>query len=87
MLKQYVLLFQSKDPKVHKLHREQERLIREFLSCFIQAEDLIDSKGRNLSGPKTELLNLKSTEARPAAPFVGCVGHSARLPEERGESR
>ena len=27
MLKHHILLFQSKDPKVHKLHDEQERLV------------------------------------------------------------
>lgn len=76
MLKQYVLLFQSKDPKIHKLHDEQERLIREFLSCFIKPEDLIDNKGGNLSGPKIKLLNLTSTEAHLAAPFVGSEASS-----------
>lgn len=73
MLKHYVLLFQSKDPKVHKLHDEQEKLVREFLSCFIKPEELINSKGRNLSGPKMKLLDLTSTVA---APFVGSEASS-----------
>ncbi|KAG1930781.1 hypothetical protein F2P79_022099 [Pimephales promelas] len=76
MLKHYVLLFQSKDPKVHKLHDEQEKLVREFLSCFIKPEELIDSKGRNLSGPKMKLLDLTSTETHLAAPFVGSEASS-----------
>ncbi len=70
LLKQYVLLFQCKDPRVHKLHDEQERLMREFLSCFIKPEYLIDSKGSNLSGPKMKLLNLKSQASYLPKPFV-----------------
>ncbi|RXN32849.1 splicing factor 3B subunit 2-like protein [Labeo rohita] len=66
----------SKDPKVHKLHDEQEKLVREFLSCFIKPEELINSKGRNLSGPKMKLLDLTSTEAHLAAPFVGSEASS-----------
>lgn len=76
MLKHYVLLFQSKEPKVHKLHDEQEKLVREFLSCFIKPEKFINSKGRNLSGPKMKLLDLTLTEAHLAAPFVGSEASS-----------
>jgi hypothetical protein len=38
MLKQYVCLFQLKEPMIHKLHDEQELLIKKFLSCFCKPE-------------------------------------------------
>ncbi|KAK9976852.1 hypothetical protein ABG768_018673 [Culter alburnus] len=42
MLKQYTLLFQCKEPKIHRLHDEQEILLKEFLSCFIKPKKLVN---------------------------------------------
>lgn len=70
MLKQYTLLFQCKEPKIHRLHDEQEILLKEFLSCFIKPEKLV-RKGKNLSGPNMKLLDLRSTETHLPEPFIG----------------
>lgn len=64
-------MFQSKYPRVHELHDDQERLIMWILSCFIKPEYLTDSKGNNLSGPKMNLLSLKSQESYLSKAFVG----------------
>jgi len=71
ILKQYVILFQSKDPKVHKLHDEHEILFREFLTCFIKPDLLVDTKGQNLPGAKIKVVNVRSPESHLAEPFVG----------------
>ena len=47
LLKQFVLKFQRKEPLIHSLHMEQEKLVRNFLCCFIKAETLA---GRSASG-------------------------------------
>ena len=39
LLKEYVLLFQNRRPLVHRLHERQENLMRNFLSCFMKAEN------------------------------------------------
>lgn len=70
MLKQYTLLFQCKEPKIHRLHDEQEILLKEFLSCFIKPEKLIRN-GKNLSGPNMKFLDLRSTETHLPEPFIG----------------
>lgn len=70
MLKQYTLLFQCKEPKIHRLHDEQEILLKEFLSCFIKPEKLV-RKGKNLSGPNMKLLDLRSTETNMPETFIG----------------
>ncbi|XP_064653112.1 uncharacterized protein LOC135503467 [Lineus longissimus] len=38
MLKEYVCLFQLKEPMLHKIHDQQEALVRKFLSCFCKPE-------------------------------------------------
>lgn len=71
ILRKYTLTFQSKEPKVHKLHDEQEMLLREFLSCFMKPQNLLSPQGRNLSGPKMVQLDVQSTEAHLSNPFIG----------------
>lgn len=71
ILKKYTLTFQSKDPKVHKLHDEQEMLLREFLCCFMKPQNLLSTQGRNLSGPKIVQLDVTSTKAHLSVPFIG----------------
>lgn len=38
LLKEYVLLFQSRRPLIHRLHERQEKLLRNFLACFMKPE-------------------------------------------------
>ena len=42
LLNNSVVLFQSNAPLVCKLHDHQEQLFRDFLSCFITQEELVD---------------------------------------------
>ena len=48
LLKNYVVLFQNNAPLVHKLHDRQEQLFRDFLSCFIRQEELVDKSAQQL---------------------------------------
>ena len=48
MLKSYVCLFQMKQPLVHKLHDEQEKLFSNFLTCYIKSEYLVGKSARQL---------------------------------------
>ena len=43
LLKSYTVLFQSKEPLVHKLHETQKKLVRDFLSCFLKPEAFTDT--------------------------------------------
>ena len=47
LIKNYVVLFHSKAPLVHKLHDCQEQLFRDFLSCFIKQGNLLTSLPRS----------------------------------------
>jgi len=38
LLKNYVMVFQSRQPLVHQLHQKQEELFLEFLSCFVKCQ-------------------------------------------------
>lgn len=71
ILRKYTLIFQSKEPKVHKLHDEQEMLLREFLCCFMKPQNLLSTQGKNLSGPKMVQIDVSSTGAHLPDPFIG----------------
>jgi len=43
MLKQYVMMFESKTPLIHKLHDKQIDLFKKFLVCFIKPEALLNA--------------------------------------------
>ncbi|CAL4195116.1 unnamed protein product, partial [Meganyctiphanes norvegica] len=49
LLKQYVCLFQSKDPLIHKLNEKQLEMFVKFLACFIKTEYL---QGKDATGLK-----------------------------------
>lgn len=70
LLKDYVLLFQTKNPMIHKLHDEQERVFSDFLACCVKPETLVDKYGKNLSGPKMKKIDLTGDHRLPH-PFVG----------------
>lgn len=48
LLKEYVCLFQSKEPLVHVLHDKQEQVFRDFLACFMKPEVLVKKSARGL---------------------------------------
>lgn len=49
MLKEYVCLFQTQAPMVHKLHDAQIKTTRKFLASFIKAEKLVDLTPKQLA--------------------------------------
>ncbi|XP_052282792.1 uncharacterized protein LOC127879778 [Dreissena polymorpha] len=48
LMKRYVVLFQSKEPLVHRLNDEQVDVFREFLSCFVKQEHIVNKNGKQL---------------------------------------
>ena len=48
LLKQYVMVFQSKVPMVHKLFDHQVELLHDFLSCFVKPELVINKSPLHL---------------------------------------
>ena len=38
VLQKYMLLFQSREPLIHKMHHEQLGLLKQFLGCFVKPE-------------------------------------------------
>lgn len=57
LLQEYVKLFQSGIPLVHKLHNKQFELIKSFLSCFVKPE-ILTSLGN--STPKIKEVDVKN---------------------------
>lgn len=74
LLKEYVMLFQTKEPLVHKLHDSQEKIFCEFLTCYVKPDKLINSKGHNLSGPQLKVIDLQDSAICLSTPFVGSKG-------------
>ena len=67
LLKQYVCLFQTSAPMVHKLHDQQEITFRDFLSCFVKPEQIT---GKTAKALKT--LELTSDKVmKPKDMFLG----------------
>ena len=52
ILKKYVLIFQSKEPMIHKLRVEQLELLREFLACSVKSHVLKDITGKKMKKPE-----------------------------------
>lgn len=48
MLKEYVCLFQTQEPMIHKLHDAQIETTRKFLASFVKAEKLVDLSAKQL---------------------------------------
>lgn len=67
LLKSYVVLFQSVDPMIHKLHDNQERAFRDFLSCFVKPSYLFDCPANQLQVLKFE------PDVLLKHPFIGDV--------------
>ncbi|CAL4166836.1 unnamed protein product [Meganyctiphanes norvegica] len=70
-LKQYVCLFQSKDPLIHKLNEKQLEMFVKFLACYIKTEYLQEKYATGLKNldivdnillPKDQIFYGKHTE-------------------------
>ena len=48
LLKKYVLLFELKEPQIHRLNDKQVELVQEFFVCFIKAEHLNNVSDKKL---------------------------------------
>lgn len=54
MFKSFVLMFERKEPMVHRLHDEQTDLFRHFLACFMRQEKLHDISASKLQKIKVD---------------------------------
>ena len=54
MFKSFVLMFEQKEPMVHRLHDELTELFRLFLACFIKHEAIKDLNAKKLAGLDVE---------------------------------
>ncbi|XP_073710036.1 uncharacterized protein [Misgurnus anguillicaudatus] len=66
ILKEYVMVFQSRDTLVHKLHDKQLQVFTNFLACFVKPEHLPPIP-RTLAG-----LKLKGDKLLPARDMYVC---------------
>ena len=57
IMKEYVCLFQSREPLIHLLHDKQEQVFKDFMACFVKSENLVHKTAKQL-----KLLNLDSDE-------------------------
>jgi hypothetical protein len=73
ILNQYILFFQKREPLMHKLHEQQELIIKEFLGCFVKPSLLLDAGPAQLVKLKTRL---RSSEVLlgEADMFLGSAG-------------
>lgn len=58
LLKEYVKVFQSHMPLIHKLHDKQLELVTSFLACFIKPESLKDAS----NSKKLKQLDVENTD-------------------------
>ncbi|XP_061574023.1 uncharacterized protein LOC133440720 [Cololabis saira] len=48
LLKEYVMVFQTQSPMIHKLHDRQQAVFRKFLACYVRPEKFASLHGREL---------------------------------------
>lgn len=58
LLKQYVMLFEMKDPIVHLLHEKQVQLFKDFLVCFCTPEKVKCMRSRYLVNLDLKVIGL-----------------------------
>ena len=61
-----VLVFEQKEPQVHKLHDMMVNNLRSFLACFIKYEII-----NNLSAKRLKKVNILDNVRQPRSLFVG----------------
>lgn len=71
LLKEYVLLFQSQRPLIHRLHERQEKLLRNFLSCFMQPNFV--------KRPLNQLITLSLNEENMLSQHNIHVGNASKI--------
>ncbi|XP_071149982.1 uncharacterized protein [Mytilus edulis] len=69
LLKNFVLLFEMKEPLIHQLHEEQVKLFKEFLGCYVKPEVIL----LGTSSLKLKKLDIKTTGnlLKPERMFLG----------------
>ena len=66
LFKSMVLVFEQKEPHVHKLHDMMVNNLRSFLACFIKYEVI-----KNLSAKRLKKVNILDNVRQPRSFFVG----------------
>lgn len=49
LFKSFLLLFERKEPLVHRLHDELTDMFRSFLACFVRHEQVVEMKASQLA--------------------------------------
>ena len=57
LFKSFVLVFEQKEPVVHRLHNELKETLRSFLACFLKIE-----KVKSISTKKMLQINVKEKD-------------------------
>ena len=84
LLKQYVCLFETSSPMVHKLHDRQVELFRDFLSCFMKPEVYASMSVKNL---KNELkIDKENNLIDQREMFIGKITSSIIASSHRQDS-
>ena len=81
-VKEFVVLFQRKEPQLHILHDQMAQLVRGFLANFVKPEKLSDVRDRSLS-----MVNITSSESLlpTASMFFGKAGEMVTAAEPSDE--
>ncbi|XP_062595254.1 uncharacterized protein LOC134256589 [Saccostrea cucullata] len=58
MLKEFVVLFEMKEPLIHQLHERQMDLVKEFFLCFVKPEVVVEAS----SGSKLKAIDVTSSK-------------------------
>ena len=57
IFKSFVLVFEQKEPLVHRLHDELKDVVKSFLACFMKLEHI-----KQISSKKLTLINVKDQQ-------------------------
>ena len=68
LFKSFILMFELKEPMMHRLHDEQTDLFRHFLACFLKQENLKDVSAAHLK--KIDVVN-QNLHLPPNDIFIG----------------
>lgn len=54
ILKRYLMLYEMKEPRVHTLYEEQNKLLSEFFACFMKSESFANKSSKELKEIRCE---------------------------------
>lgn len=77
VLKEYVCLFQSSECLVHRLHDEQEKVFRKFVTMFVQPEMFADLNVHELKNAKILDVSDSNNHQALREMFVGASAKKA----------